>query len=786
MLQAGIRLGPYEIVSLLGTGGMGEVYRARDPRLGRDVALKVLPAALGHDAGRLRRFEQEARAAAALNHPNIITIHSVEQADGIHFLTMEVVEGRPLQQIIPKTGMPLDRLVSLAVPLADAVSAAHQRGIMHRDLKPGNVMITADGRVKVLDFGLAKAIEPPPLDDRAPTVTATIEGQIVGTIAYMSPEQAEGQPVDQRSDVFSLGVILYQMATGARPFKGDSTISVLSSIIKDTPRAVSELNPALPHELSRVVNRCLAKNPEYRYHSAKDLRNDLLDLQQRETMSRPAGGLARRLVPTAVIGAIVVVALVAGRMWLGSGATAGPIGSLAVLPFVNVAGDPNTEYLSDGITENLINSFSLLSRLRVVPRNRVFRYKGREAEAEKVGRELNVVAVLTGRVVQHGDDLNVQTELIDVASDSQPWGRQYTARLSEIITLQEQITRDVAEKLRLSPTTEEQKRLTKRYTESAAAHQAYLKGRYFWNRRTRETVRQAAQYFQEAIDQDPGYALAWAGLADCYGVYGVYSVVSNKDAILRAKHAAAKALEIDETLAEAHASLGYADGYDWHWADAEREFERAIALNPSYPTADHWRATNYLEPMGRLDEALAELERAEELDPLSLVISSVRARTLLFARRYDQASRQLAKIFEIDSNFALAHDYAGMLDEQTGKVDEAIAQFKDWQRLSGEDPAATAGLGHAYAVAGKRADAVNAMATLAEWSQTRYVSPYDVAVVHAGLGEKNAAIEWLRRAYDDHSAWLIWVNLDPRFDAIRDDERYREILRGVGIPETKK
>ena len=780
---------------------MGEVYRARDPKLDREVAIKVLPAEFSRDSDRLRRFEHEARAAAALNHPNIVTIFSVEEADGTRFLTMELVDGKPLAALIPKGGMELDRVLGIAIPLTDAISAAHHARITHRDLKPANVMIASDGRVKVLDFGLAKTTTAPPLDVEGPTAAVptmaqTAEGRIIGTVAYMSPEQAQGMAVDQRSDIFSLGIILCEMATGERPFTGNTNISMLVDRQRHaSPRHRCEAQSS--RASWRVIRRCLMKDLEY--PSRRKRRPERFDraeagsaIQQvadRRRSTRAASGVSRaarqhtaRIVAVAAIGVLVVAAL-AAQMWFDRGSPAGAINSLAVLPFVNGGGDPNTEYLSDGITENLINGFSQLPKLRVVPRARVFHYKGRESEPEKVGRELNVLAVLTGRIVQHADDLIVQVDLVDVAHDSELWGRQYTTRFSEIITVQDQIATAVAEKLGLSPTREEQKRLTKRYTVNAEAHQLYLKGRYLWNRRTSETVRHAAQYFQQAIERDPGYALAWAGLSDCYGVYAIYGVLSNKDSIPRAKEAAAKALELDDTLAEAHASLGYADGYEWDWSGAEGEFQRAIALDPSYPTAHHWRATNYLEPMGRLDEAYAEFERAQELDPLSLVISATMARNLMFARRYDRAAQQLSKTLEIDSSFALTHWNVGLIDEQTGNIEHAIAEFKEWQHLSGDDPAATGALGHAHAVSGHRSEARQSLARLQALSQTRYVAPYDVAVVYIGLGDTDSAMEWLKKAYDDHSAWLIWIKLDRRFDSCRNDARYLELLHGMNIPE---
>jgi serine/threonine protein kinase/Tfp pilus assembly protein PilF len=762
-LAVGARLGPYDILALLGAGGMGEVYRAKDPRLGRDVAIKVLPAAFSVDADRLRRFEQEARVAAALNHPNIVTIHSVEEADGTHFLTMEFIEGRPLSELIPKHGMPLDRLLNIAIPLADAISAAHQSGITHRDLKPANVMVTADGRVKVLDFGLAKLREPPiePVVSALPTQALTGEGRIVGTIAYMSPEQAEGKPVDQRSDTFSLGIMLYEMAVGERPFTGDTSVSLLSSIIKDTPRAVTDLNPVLPLELSRIIKHCLVKDPEYRYQSPKDLRNELRELQQ----DTNAGDILASRAPRARV------------------STSGPIDSLAVLPFVNVGADPNTEYLSDGMTENLINSLSQLPKLRVVPRSTVFRYKGRELDLQKIGRELTARAILTGRVVQRGDTLNIQTDLVDVAEDSQLWGRQYTRTFTDLITVQEEIATAVSEKLRLGPTTAEQKRLTKRSTENPEAHQLYLKGQFYWNRRTGQTLLRATEYFQQAIDKDPGYGLAWAGLADSYSLYGYYGAGSPREAGPRAKEAALRALRIDDTLAEAHTALGRVmETYDWDWSGAQRAFKKAIELSPhdGLPQA---RYASYFEAMGRVDDAIAEINRAQEIEPLSRIISSLAGRVFYHARQYDRVIEELGKSIEMDPNFAQTHLFLGRAYEQKAGYENAIAELQMGLTLSGGESEMAGALGHAYAVSGNGGEAEKALAALKERSTQHYVAPFDIAVIYVGLGAISSTFEWLEKAYEDHSTWLFLIKVDPRFDTIRNDPRYRDLLRRMRIPE---
>jgi TolB-like protein/Flp pilus assembly protein TadD len=460
-----------------------------------------------------------------------------------------------------------------------------------------------------------------------------------------------------------------------------------------------------------------------------------------------------------------------------------PIDSIAVLPFENAAQDPNAEYLSDGITENLINSLSQIPKLRVVPRGRVFRYKGREIDTEKVGRELNVRAVLTGRVVQRGDSLNIQSELVDVAADSQLWGRQYERKFSEIVPVQEEIAKEVSEKLHLRPTGEEQRRLTKRYTENPEAHQLYLKGRYLWNRRTTDTLRRAAEYFQKATDKDPSYALAWAGLADCYAVYPAFSVLPPREAIPKAKEAAIKALAFDETLAEAHAALAYVKNtYDWDWPGAEREFKRAIKLNPNYATAHFWYAI-HLQAMGRLDEAIAEAKLAQEADPVSPIIGLLAGRTLYVARRYDQAIEQLHKTLEMDPHFPRAHWWLAKAYEQVGRHEEAVAESQKAVSLSAGEPTYFGQLGHAYAVSGKKAEAQKVVAELKDLSKRRYVAPFDIALVYMGLGDKSRALEWLEKAYEDHSDWLAWIKVWPQFDSLRSEPRFQDLLRRLGLPQ---
>jgi len=800
MLSPGSRLGPYEIQALLGSGGMGEVYRAHDPRLRRTVALKVLSSDFAADPDRRARFEREAQSIAALNHPNIVTIYSVEEAGGVLFLTMELVDGHPLGDLIVKGGLPLARILHVAIPLADAVNAAHQKGITHRDLKPANVMVTTDGRMKVLDFGLAKVTDQAPLAATAsalPTAMETSEGRIVGTVAYMSPEQAEGRLVDQRSDIFALGVLLYELATGERPFKGDTNVSLLSSIIKDTPRPITDVKPAVPRELARIVRHCLVKDPEYRYQTAKDLRNDLHQLKldsdsgdldaRRGTPPATAGRPAPRgrtvLIAAAIALALLATALIGGWLWTTRPPAGGPIDSLAVLPFVNVGADPNAEYLSDGITENLINSFSQVPALRVVPRSTTFRYKGRDVDFATIGRELSVRAVLTGRVVQRGDTLNIQTELVDVAEDAQLWGRQYARPFADLITVQQEIATAVSEQLRLRTAAVRQQQAAMGSTENPEAHQLYLRGQYAWNRRTGPSLQRAVEYFLRAIDKDPDYGLAWARLADCYGLYGFYGAGSPREAGPRAKEAALRALRIDETLDEARATLGWIHAtYDWDWAGAEKEFQRALELDPDNGLATS-RYTVLLEATGRMDEALARVRRAQELEPASLIISSVVGRRFFYARRYDQALAELRRALELDPNFVQAHLYLGWVYERDRKFEEAIAELLKAYTLSDGESETAGALGHAYAVAGRTAEAEKIIASMKEQRSRRYVAPFDFALIYLGLGARDTAFEWLEKAYDDRSTWLFWIRVDPRLDPVRSDPRFRDLLKRMRIPE---
>ncbi len=772
---------------------MGEVYLAQDTQLDRNVAVKILPADVARDRARMGRFVQEAKAASALNHPNIAHIYEIGEADGASFIAMEHVQGQALDDVI--SGRPLDteEIIRIGIQVADALDEAHSKGITHRDIKPSNIIITPRGEVKVLDFGLAKVARPAqqalPASDVA-TQLKSAPGLVMGTVQYMSPEQALGREVDHRTDIFSVGVTLYEMTTGKLPFSGATETEIIDRIAHAQPDAIARFNYNVPAELERIIRKSLEKDPERRYQSARELHVDLKNLKRASDSSAvtvekaPPQQRAKISRLTFVTIALVVLVLVGvGLYFLGgrNNAAGDAIDSIAVLPLVNASADPNTEYLSDGITESLINSLSQLPKLRVIARTTMFRYKGREVDPQKVGRELGVKAVLTGKVLQRGDNLIIQADLVDVADGSQLWGEQYNRKFSDILAVQGEIAKQISQKLRMRLTGAEQQRVTKSYTENTAAYQLYLKGRYFWSKRTEEGLNKATEHIKQAIDIDPNYALAYVGLADCYNLLGFYSVLEPKEAFPRAKAAATKALEIDDTLAEAHASLGYVKlFYDWDLTNAESELKEAIELNSNYATAHHWYGV-YLQFVGRFDQALVEMRRALELDPLSPSINANVGWPLYYARQYDQAIEQFQKAIERDQSSPLPHHWLAMVYGQKGMYEEAITEYQKALDLSGSRPRIVAELGYIYAVSRKRSEAQKALEELKELSKRRYVSSFYMALIYMGLGEKDQAFALFERAYEERSPRLIELKVDPIFDPLRSDQRFAELMRKVGF-----
>jgi len=806
-LSAGDQLGPYKILASIGAGGMGEVYRAQDAKLGRDVALKVLPAEMAHDPERLARFHREAKALAQLDHPNIVTIHSVEECNGVHFLTMQLVEGRSLDRVIPASGLPLEQIVEIARALGDALAVAHDKGIVHRDLKPGNVMVTNEGHVKVLDFGLAKDVRAANGGDLTLTSDSQTQiGVVMGTPAYMSPEQAAGRLLDHRTDIFSLGVVLHEMATGRRPFEGTSSAELVSAILRDTPPSVIDARPDLPSDLARIIRRCLEKDPSHRVQTARDVSNEFRDLARQTSQKLAAATTSTsssRAVPAADSGiphaddvsgvkrhaialTIAAILLVIGFAGVGiylKGPKAGQVDSIAVLPLENRSNDPEAEYISDGITESINNSLTRLPSLRVIPHSVASHYRGKSMDMRKVGDELRVQAVLTGSIAQRGDDLTVNVELDDVRNGKQLWGERYNRKLADLLAVQNEIAREVSQLLRSQLSAEDQQKLTKGSTDNPEAYQLYLKGKYYTNKLSKAGFSKGIEYFNQAIALDHQYGLAYSGLAYNYINQDDWFMPPN-EAGPKTREAAQKALAIDESDGGAHLSMAIVTHwYDWNWAAAESEFKRAIELNPN-----NWEAHTYyswfLAPMGRNDQSIAEAKRAQQADPLSGFANFNVGGALVFARQWDPAIEQLHRAIEVDPTFWFSHCFLGRAYEQKGKLPEAIAEFQRALELEEDNAEIWSGLGHAYALSGKRSEAQKVLEHLKGVSAHSWVAPYNIAVIYAGLGEKEQAFAFLDQAYKDRSYYLpTYLATDARIDSLRSDPRFVELRKRVGLPE---
>jgi eukaryotic-like serine/threonine-protein kinase len=835
-LATGTRLGHYEIRSRIGAGGMGEVYLAEDTKLRRKVALKLLSEDVTKDADRLRRFEQEAQAASALNHPNILVIYEIGTEGDAHFIATEFIEGGTLRQHLHREQLPIHESLDIATQVASAVSAAHRAGIIHRDIKPENIMIRPDGYVKVLDFGLAKLTEQhsSSIDTEAPTVANanTDPGTVLGTLNYMSPEQARGKPLDARSDIFSLGVVIYEMVAGRAPFEGETSSDVMSFILHKEPGPLARYTPDVPAELERIVAKALTKDREERYQSAKDLLIDLKRLKQKqevdaelersvspESISRPPAaatgsgtavatasepevrseGTAIRTTSSAEyivseirrhkLGALLAIAafialtavvtlFVYPRYFATGGDVA--IRSVAVMPFQNVSGNPETEYLSDGISESLINSLSRLPLLKVVARNSSFKYKGQEIDVREVARALGVEGVITGRVVERGGNLQISVEMVNAREGMQMWGEQYSRRAADVQAVQSEISREITERLRLRLTGAQEEQLGKRATENPQAFQLYLNGEFYSRKSGFENIKSSLDNFNQALALDPKFALAWAGVARAYRYLAANGRIDPKEANPKAKEATQKALGLDESLAEAHMVLGQIKQDEWDWVGAEREYRRAIDLNPSLARAHNFYA-DYLVKMGRPLEALAEVKRAQELDPLYSSPKGTEGEILCFARRYDEAIQQFQNVIKLEANDSFAHAWLGVTYAAKEMYGEAIEQYQKQMSIDGETTSALCYLGYALARSGKRGEAE---ATLGKLKKTKeYVSPAELAILYAGLGDKEGALSSLQRAYDAHDLQMHFLNVDPHYDSLRGEPRFQDLIRRVGLPQ---
>jgi len=788
-------IGHYRIESLIGVGGMGEVYLARDERLGRKAALKLLPDSLTTDEAQLGRFKNEARTASALNHPNILTVYEIGAEGNVQFIATEFIEGMTLRAALAPGRMSAHRALEIAVQVASALAAAHDAGVVHRDIKPENIMLRPDGYVKVLDFGIAKLIERMRASDgHTIETTALLQtrlGLVLGTAHYMSPEQARGQKVDARSDIWSLGVVLYKMVAGSPPFRGETPSDCIAAILTAEPAPLSSISPDVPTKLESILQRALRKSTDERYQTIKEMLAELRSLKAkleaesslsltksaRDSNVGPTKRRKRALLVSVVAAVFAAVAL-ACFFFFGVPSSSANEKSIAVLPFENLSEDKSNAYFADGIQDEILTRLSKIADLKVISRTSTEKYKSKPDNLREIAKQLGVSNILEGSVQKAADQVRVSVQLINATTDGHLWAEIYDRKLTDIFKVESDIAKTIAETLQAKLTGSEEHAISVKPTADAAAYQLYLKGRFFWGRRSGDNIPKAIGYFEEAIRRDPNYALAYAGLAEAWITLPGHSSARLQDVKPNAKEAALKSLQIDDTLAGAHTALAQVLFLDLDFAGAIKEFQRAIDLDPNYATAHHWYANGPLQALGRFDEAIAEGARAVELDPLSPIINVNQANNYIMAGRYDEAIQQIRKALELDPEFGYAHSNHGLGLEFKGDLPGAIAEFRRAYQLN-EDPLSLAYLGNLYGKTGNVTEAANILTELEQLTNAKYVSAYAFALVQAGLDNRAEALQWLEKCYADHSGDIRYIRVDPLLDPLRDDPGFQNLVGRV-------
>ncbi len=792
ILMIGQTFRQYRIVAKIGAGGMGEVYCARDERLEREVALKVLPASALADEGARRRFRKEALALSKLNHPNIATVYDFDSESGVDFLAMEYVRGETLANRIGGRPLSEKEVVALSSQIADALEEAHEHAIIHRDLKPGNIMVTPKGRAKVLDFGLARLLRSESNLSASDTLSLTPGAS--GTLPYMAPEQLRDEPPDPRSDIFSFGAVMYEMATGRRTFADTVPSRVTDAILHHDPVPPRALNPQLSPEIERIILKCLERGADLRYQTAKELGVDLRRLSASTAVVIPAvtgGGRVRnrRMAYAAGYGLLVVL-LIATLVWwnMGGGSilygrwagNASKVHSLAVLPLANLSADPAQEYFVDGMTEELTTELAQISGLRVISRTSTMRYKGTQKALAEIAKDLDADTVIEGSVERSGDEVRITAQLIDARTDTHLWAHSYKRELRDVLAMQSEVARAIAEEIQVQLTPREQERFDHSRPVNPAAYEAFLRGRYHWNFHTGDEMQKALAEYQRAIELDPGYALAYVGLSEAYHLLPLNGDADPQKTLPQAKEAALKAIELDPQLSEGHSALAFGLGqYDWDWAGAEREFKRAIELSPSNAAAHAFYA-QMLSLQGRHAEAIAEGARARELDPISGQVRLQYSRTFFYARQYDRAVEAFHQSLESNPNFWPLHFFLGQVYEQQGLLPDAIVEF---QKAQGPTLLATSGLGHLYAISGRRPEAEKILSDLTLRSKAGYIPPTYLARIYVGLGERDQALTWLEKGYAAHDSHMEFLGVEPSFDPLRSDPRFVDLLRRMRLSQ---